>query len=215
MTPYHATRNGKDAGTAYFDSHVVRTLPETLMVVVDPQGKVTRVEVLAFAEPEDYLPPGAWYGQFLGQGLSDDLALGHRIRSVTGASLTARATTEAVRRVLAIHQVLQARTGGEAVNRLPAWISHAATLLVGGTGLVYAWMRYLVHPADPFAVVNHPLQPLAQHLHILARAAAGLRRRPRMEPPRLGLLAQGDPAAPAERDLPPPHRWRRWWSPAT
>ena len=84
----------------------MRTLPETLMVVVDPQGKVARVEVLAFAEPEDYLPPGRWYGQFLGQGLSDELALGHHIRGVTGASLTARATTDAVRRVLAIHQAL-------------------------------------------------------------------------------------------------------------
>ncbi|HEX4962575.1 MAG TPA: FMN-binding protein [Thermoanaerobaculia bacterium] len=107
VNPYRATRDGKEVGTAYFDSHVVRTLPETLMVVVDPQGKVSRVEVLAFAEPEDYLPPGRWYGQFLGNGLSDELALGRRIRSVTGASLTARATTEAVRRVLAIHQVLR------------------------------------------------------------------------------------------------------------
>ncbi|HEX3555201.1 MAG TPA: FMN-binding protein [Thermoanaerobaculia bacterium] len=106
VNPYRATRDGKEAGTAYFDSHVVRTLPETLMVVVDPQGRVSRVEVLSFAEPEDYLPPGRWYGQFVGSGLSDELALGHRIRSVTGASLTARATTEAVRRVLAIHQVL-------------------------------------------------------------------------------------------------------------
>jgi hypothetical protein len=108
VNPYHATCGGKDAGTAYFDTHVVRTLPETLMVVIDPQGKVARVEVLAFAEPEDYLPPGRWYGQFVGQGLSDDLALGHHIRSVTGASLTARATTDAVRRVLALHQVLGA-----------------------------------------------------------------------------------------------------------
>jgi hypothetical protein len=106
VNPYHAACDGKDAGTAYFDAHVVRTLPETLMVVVDPQGKVSRVEVLSFAEPEDYLPPGRWYGQFLGNGLSDELALGHRIRGVTGASLTARATTEAVRRVLAIHQAL-------------------------------------------------------------------------------------------------------------
>lgn len=106
VNPYHATCDGKDGGTAYFDAHIVRTLPETLMVVVDPQGKVARVEVLAFAEPEDYLPPGRWYGQFLGQGLSDDLALGHHIRSVTGASLTARATTDAVRRVLALHQAL-------------------------------------------------------------------------------------------------------------
>ena len=108
VNPYHATCDGKDGGTAYFDSHVVRTLPETLMVVIDPQGKVRRVEVLAFAEPEDYLPPARWYGQFAGQGLGDDLALGHHVRNVTGASLTARATTEAVRRVLALHQVITA-----------------------------------------------------------------------------------------------------------
>jgi hypothetical protein len=107
INPYRATCDGKDGGTAYFDAHIVRTLPETLMVVIDPQGRIARVEVLAFAEPEDYLPPGRWYGQFLGQGLSDDLALGHHLRSVTGASLTARATTDAVRRVLAIHQVLR------------------------------------------------------------------------------------------------------------
>jgi|ERR1700681_1974958 len=106
VNPYQATCDGKAAGTAYFDAHVVRTLPETLMVIVDPRGQVSRVEVLSFAEPEDYLPPGPWYGQFLGKALSDELALGHRIRGVAGASLTARATTEAVRRVLAIHQVL-------------------------------------------------------------------------------------------------------------
>ncbi len=44
---------------------------------------------------------------------------------------------------------------------------HASTALVGGTGLVYAWMAYAARPADEFAVVNHPLQPQAQHLHIL------------------------------------------------
>jgi Na+-translocating ferredoxin:NAD+ oxidoreductase RnfG subunit len=109
VNPYHATCGGKDGGTAYFDSHVVRTLPETLMVMIDPQGKVKRIEVLSFAEPEDYLPPSRWYGQFAGQGLGDDLALGRHIRNVTGASLTARATTEAVRRVLALHQVISSQ----------------------------------------------------------------------------------------------------------
>jgi hypothetical protein len=44
---------------------------------------------------------------------------------------------------------------------------HLSNLLVGGTGLVYAWMVFLVQPADPYAVVNHPLQPQVQHLHIL------------------------------------------------
>ena len=44
---------------------------------------------------------------------------------------------------------------------------HVSNLLVGGTGLVYAWMLYLVKPTDPYAVVNHPWQPQTQHLHIL------------------------------------------------
>ncbi|HEY0781874.1 MAG TPA: FMN-binding protein [Thermoanaerobaculia bacterium] len=104
---YVATRNGQPAGTAYFDTHQVRTQPETLMIAVDPQGKVTRIEVISFREPEDYLPKGVWYEQFLGKSLNRDLEIKREIRPVTGATLTARATTSAVRRVLALHQVIQ------------------------------------------------------------------------------------------------------------
>ena len=52
------------------------------------------------------------------------------------------------------------------MNRLTAWSVHSSTLLVGGTGLVYAWMRYFTAPADEFAVVGHPWQPHLQHLHL-------------------------------------------------
>ncbi|MCB9916482.1 MAG: hypothetical protein H6828_15245 [Planctomycetes bacterium] len=54
------------------------------------------------------------------------------------------------------------------MSRGVAWSVHASNLAVGGTGLVYGWMRYLAVPADEFAVVNHPWQPLMQHLHVLA-----------------------------------------------
>jgi hypothetical protein len=108
VTSYVATRGGQPAGTAYFDTHRVRTLPETVMVVVDPQGRVARVEVISFREPEEYLPRGAWYEQFQGEALDRDLQLKRDIRPVTGATLTARATTNAVRRVLALHRVLPA-----------------------------------------------------------------------------------------------------------
>jgi hypothetical protein len=54
------------------------------------------------------------------------------------------------------------------MTRFEAWLLHCATLLVGGGGLVYSWMRYAARPADPFAVVNHPWQPQVQHLHVLA-----------------------------------------------
>jgi hypothetical protein len=52
------------------------------------------------------------------------------------------------------------------VSRFEAWTLHLATLLVGGSGLLYAWMLYALAPADPYAVVHHPLQPAVQHLHV-------------------------------------------------
>jgi hypothetical protein len=64
------------------------------------------------------------------------------------------------------------------LSRGEAWFLHLSSLLVGGTGLVYAWMIYLVRPSDPYALVNHPWQPQVQHLHILVAPllvfAAGL-----------------------------------------
>jgi len=53
------------------------------------------------------------------------------------------------------------------VTRGQAFFVHLANLAVSGTGLVYAWMRYLAEPADEWAVVNHPWQPHLQHLHVL------------------------------------------------
>lgn len=104
--PWIATKDGKLVGTAYLDTHKVRTLAETLFVVVDPAGRVARIEVLAFAEPQEYLPRASWYAQFHGRALDDELRVKGAIRPVTGASLTANATTHAVRRVLAIHAAI-------------------------------------------------------------------------------------------------------------
>ena len=36
------------------------------------------------------------------------------------------------------------------MKRWESWSVHLSTLLVGGTGLVYAWMRYLLPAADPY-----------------------------------------------------------------
>jgi len=54
------------------------------------------------------------------------------------------------------------------VSRGQALFLHLANIAVCGTGLIYAWMRYLGEPADEWAVVNHPWQPQLQHLHVLA-----------------------------------------------
>lgn len=95
-------KGGAVQGYAVIDSHVVRTLPETFMVVVDPGGKLRRVDVLAFHEPAEYLPTERWIGQFAGRALGDDLKLGAGIQGITGATLSAQAMTAGVRRALAI-----------------------------------------------------------------------------------------------------------------
>lgn len=52
------------------------------------------------------------------------------------------------------------------MSRFELWLIHLSTVLVGGTGIVYAWMLWMMEGGDPFAVVNHPWQPAVQHLHV-------------------------------------------------
>lgn len=107
VTRYSGSRDGKPLGFAYLDTHLVRTLQETVMIVVGPDDRVVSVEVLAFGEPEEYLPKTAWFEQFRDRSLNDDLAVKRGIHGITGATLSADAVTDAVRRVLAVHRVLQ------------------------------------------------------------------------------------------------------------
>ncbi len=106
VRPYVARQKGVIVGYAYFDTHRVRTKKETLMIVVDPQQRLGRIEVLAFGEPDEYVPRGAFWAQYKGRRLDDDLALRRGVRGVSGATLTVRAVTDASRRVLALHQAV-------------------------------------------------------------------------------------------------------------
>ncbi len=54
------------------------------------------------------------------------------------------------------------------MNRVDRLTLHLSNLLVAGTGLVYAVMRYGMKPVDEWAVVNHPWQPHLLHLHVLS-----------------------------------------------
>jgi hypothetical protein len=88
---------------------VVRTKRESLLIALDADGALRRIDVTAFLEPPEFQAPAAWLAQFDGRVLNDDLALNRAIRPVAGATLTARATTEAVRRVMALDAVIEER----------------------------------------------------------------------------------------------------------
>ena len=107
VTHYVALRGGRPVGVAYFDAHRVRTLPEALMVVVGPDHRVRRIEVLKFSEPPEYRAPEGWIAQFRDRALGSELSLKGDIVNITGATLTSGAVTDAVRRVLALHAVIR------------------------------------------------------------------------------------------------------------
>ena len=66
---YVALRAGALLGTGYFDTHRVRTAAQTVLVVVTPEGRIERLEVIAFDEPDEYRARAAWLDQFDGRAL--------------------------------------------------------------------------------------------------------------------------------------------------
>lgn len=110
---YVGQRDGRVVGYAFIETHRVRSLPETVMVVVDAQGSIVGTHLLAFHEPKEYLPPERWLRQFDGEELDSELGLGRAISGIAGSTLTAQAVTACVRRAAAIAEeclVAPART---------------------------------------------------------------------------------------------------------
>lgn len=108
VTYYVGRSDGKLAGTAFFETQTIRTMPATIMVVIDPDTTVRVVEVVAFYEPPDYMPPNKWLAQYHGRGPSDDLFLKRGIQSIAGATLTAQTLSDAVRRLLVTYSTVVA-----------------------------------------------------------------------------------------------------------
>jgi len=106
VTVYLGYRGASLVGYAVFDTHIVRTLPETFLVVLRPEGTVAAVHLLAFYEPLEYAPPERWLKNFSGKASSEELELGRGIAAISGSTLTSRAVAAGVRRALAIYAVL-------------------------------------------------------------------------------------------------------------
>jgi len=103
---YAGMAGGTVAGYAYFDTHRVRTVAETVMIVLSADGKIQKIDILSFDEPPEYLPKLRWLDQFRGRKLDDELSLERSIRPISGASLSGRAILNASRKILALHRAI-------------------------------------------------------------------------------------------------------------
>jgi hypothetical protein len=102
---FHVGKRGNQVlGYAAIESHTVRTQPETVLIVLSPQGELSRVEMLAFHEPPEYQPPAKWFEKLYRRPL-EDLRLNQGVDAITGATLSSRAAVDGVRKVLAIYRL--------------------------------------------------------------------------------------------------------------
>ncbi len=106
VTFYVGKKADAITGYAFFETNIVRTKPETFIVVLGPNAKIKHVEVLAFYEPFDYLPTSNWFDLFGGKILNSNLWPKRDIHNITGATLSVQAITQGVRKILAVYQVV-------------------------------------------------------------------------------------------------------------
>ena len=105
-TFYIAKSGGKETGYAVIDTHTLRTLTETVLFVINPDGTLRHAETLAFFEPTDYMPSGKWINLFLEKIRMDRMKVGKGIPNITGATISAVSFSQATRRVIAVYRVM-------------------------------------------------------------------------------------------------------------
>lgn len=108
VTAYVAWRGDTLAGAAWTDRRVIRTREAVLLLAVAPDTSLVRVDVLAFFEPPEYVPPSRWLAQFRGRGSRKPLTPQRPVPFVAGVTLSSRAVNESARLALAWYEVLLA-----------------------------------------------------------------------------------------------------------
>ncbi|MGZ5052608.1 MAG: FMN-binding protein [Methylobacter sp.] len=110
FTFYVGKNQDKVLGYASIETVTVRTKPETLMVVLTPNGELRNVTTLAFHEPPEYQPPERWFEQLYKLTLAD-MEFNKGIDGISGATLSTRAAVSSVRKAMAMFQVMVKEQG--------------------------------------------------------------------------------------------------------
>jgi hypothetical protein len=105
FTFYVGKNQDKITAYAAIETITVRTKPETLIIVLTPEGELRNVYTLAFHEPPEYMPPERWFEQLNKRPLAD-MDFNKGVDGISGATLSTHADLDSIRKVMAIYQVL-------------------------------------------------------------------------------------------------------------
>lgn len=102
---FRASKDGKLLGHGILVLHKVRSKDTAVLSIITPDGKLKTIEIVAFNEPMEYIPSKSWIEVLENKMLNDSLTLGKDIPSITAATMSARAATNAARIALSIYAV--------------------------------------------------------------------------------------------------------------
>lgn len=105
FTFYVGKEQGKITGYAAIETSTVRTKPETLMIVLTPEGELRNVYTLAFHEPPEYQPPQQWYDKLIKRPLAE-MDFNKGVDGISGATLSTRSALTSIRKAMAMYEVM-------------------------------------------------------------------------------------------------------------
>lgn len=83
----------------------VRTKKAAILYLVSKDSKIKSIEIIQFQEPSEYKPNQAWKDVFTGKVKEDNLFAGKGIPTISGATMSARAISDASRIALSIVEI--------------------------------------------------------------------------------------------------------------
>lgn len=96
----------KVVGYGILVSRKVRSKNAVVMYLIDVNGVMRNVKVIAFNEPLEYLASEKWTSQFNNTSYEKKLKVGKDIPTITGATLTARSMVDGSRIASAFYEVI-------------------------------------------------------------------------------------------------------------
>jgi Na+-translocating ferredoxin:NAD+ oxidoreductase RnfG subunit len=101
---WKAQSGGSVVGFFYSDHVVGKHLFIDYTVALEPDGRVRRVDILAYRESYGgEVNDASWLQQFVGKSSHSQVQVNGDIRNISGATLSSTHLTEGVKKVLAYH----------------------------------------------------------------------------------------------------------------
>jgi len=99
---YAVSKDSQPLGSAILLKQKIRTKNAAILYMVDANQTMMGIEIVSFKEPSEYKPNDEWKKIFVGKTAEDILITGKDIPTISGATLSARAISDAARLALAI-----------------------------------------------------------------------------------------------------------------